>query len=173
MEYAVAITPPGSYGNNNTNNHVGWTQAATPQEYQDLFTDSTVIYIKQACANYLMPIMNQPIEIPDDAIRSMITSVWNAEGGGNRSDVYTEAAFNLPHNEIPAFDYKRIVYITIEAITKQIKNTWEMEQVNNTKLDIWSQLYGTFNKQGLQAYSLPKHTIKQKRPTPMLFNMNY
>lgn len=58
----------------------------------------------------------------------------------------------------------------IEIITDNIRNQLGIEEANSN-LSIWSQVYGDFNTQGLRQYT----TIKtlEKRPTPMLFNMNY
>jgi len=159
------------FGQDNRKNYVGWVQSVSPASYRDLFKAPTLRYIKQTCANYLETLFGQPYVVPDEEILGMIQSVWNAEKGGNRSDIYTEDVFRLPQNE-PYADYRRIVEITIEAIVRQIRNSVEMQECNY-KLDIWSQLYGTGNKFGLQAYSLPKKAIRRKRPTPMLFNMNY
>ena len=42
---------------------------------------------------------------------------------------------------------------------------------NNRKLTIWTTVYGDFNQHGLQQHS--KIKVRNKRPNPMEFNMNY
>jgi len=59
---------------------------------------------------------------------------------------------------------------TIEIITSEVKNNLEMEE-NNRKLTVWTTVLGDFNEQGLRSH--PEIKIRQKRPTPMQFNMNY
>ena len=61
--------------------------------------------------------------------------------------------------------------IVIQSITNQIKVTRGMAESNYKNMDIWSQLYGDFNKQGLRAH--PKIKLREKHPQYMMFNMNY
>ncbi len=166
-EYGTClIEPPDDY---NSNIHVGWDSNVAPTQYQDLFKPETVLYIQQQCSNYLMPLFEKPVVIPEEQIREMITSVWNVEAGGDRADIYTAATFNLPEDKV-GYDYQRIVRIVIESITSQVKNTYEMAKCNE-RLDIWNTVYGDFNKAGLRAHS--KIKLREKRPTSFLFNMNY
>jgi hypothetical protein len=42
---------------------------------------------------------------------------------------------------------------------------------NNSKLTIWTTVLGDFNEHGLQSH--PKIKLREKRPAPLQFNMNY
>ena len=72
---------------------------------------------------------------------------------------------NLIYNE----DYARIVDTVIQAITSQIRNTYEMQKCNYN-MDIWNgTLYGDFNKAGLRQH--PPIKIRERHPQYMMFNM--
>lgn len=170
MEYAVSLYPPPK--DYNSNSYVGWDSKVPSVGYQALFAPKTIKYIKTQCQNYLMPILNMPVEIPDHEITGMITSVANIELGGNVPDIYTKDTFNVAENSVPHYDFDRIVKITTEAIIRNIRTPWEMNKVNNESFTIWSGVgLGTGNVAGLMPH--PKIKLREKRPSPMLFNMNY
>jgi hypothetical protein len=58
----------------------------------------------------------------------------------------------------------------IEVITSDVRNNLGMEECNK-KLSIWTTVYGDFNSSGLRQHAPIK--VRNKRPTPMLFQMNY
>ena len=148
--------------------HVGWmSDIDVPGKnmYQVLYSQETVNYISQTVTKYLYPLMNKPIIVPDEQIREMINSVWETEKGGDMANMYTKDTFDFNKN---GFD--RIVGITIQSITSQIRNQHEMTTVNNS-LNIWNQLYGDFNEAGLRAH--PKIKLRENHPQYMAFNMNY
>jgi hypothetical protein len=58
----------------------------------------------------------------------------------------------------------------INIITTDVKNNLEAEQCNS-KLSIWTTVLGDFNEHGLRQHGPIK--LKERRPTTMLFNMNY
>jgi hypothetical protein len=148
--------------------HVGWmSDIDVPGKnmYQVLYSQETVNYISQTVTKYLYPLMNKSIIVPDEQIREMINSVWETEKGGDMADMYTKDTFDFNKN---GFD--RIVGITIQSITSQIRNQHEMTTVNNS-LNIWNQLYGDFNEAGLRAH--PKIKLRENHPQYMAFNMNY
>ena len=171
-EYATSVANlPHDY---NTQRYVGWmdnlncdcTQGAGGNLYNYLFHQKTVNYISKKVSDHLWPLMNRPIVAPDEQIRGMITSVWNAEAGADNAGIYTQDTFNLPRNS-----FNRITDIVIQSIINQLKNTIEIEQCNN-KLDIWNgTLYGDFNKAGLRRH--PKIKLRERHPQYMAFNMNY
>lgn len=148
--------------------HVGWmSDIDVPGKnmYQVLYSQETVNYISQTVTKYLYPLMNKAIIVPDEQIREMINSVWETEKGGDMANMYTKDTFEFNKN---GFD--RIVGITIQSITSQIRNQHEMTTVNNS-LNIWNQLYGDFNEAGLRAH--PKIKLRENHPQYMAFNMNY
>tara|TARA_B100001769_G_C22014395_1_gene545141 strand:- start:363 stop:866 length:504 start_codon:yes stop_codon:yes gene_type:complete len=133
--------------------------------YQVLYSQETVNYICQTVTKYLYPIMNKAVIIPDEQIREMINSVWETEKGGDMANIYTKDTFDFNKNF-----FNRIVGITIQSITSQIKNQYEMTVVNNS-LDIRNSLYGDFNECGLRAHS--KIKLRENRPPSMQFHMHY
>ena len=148
--------------------HVGWmSDIDVPGKnmYQVLYSQETVNYISQTVTKYLYPLMKKAIIVPDEQIREMINSVWETEKGGDMANMYTKDTFDFNKN---GFD--RIVGITIQSITSQIRNQHEMTTVNNS-LNIWNQLYGDFNEAGLRAH--PKIKLIENHPQYMAFNMNY
>lgn len=147
----------------NSMRYVGWTSDIDIPH--SLYSQETVNYISQTVTKYLYPIMKKAIIVPDEQIREMINSVWETEKGGDMADIYTKDTFDFNKN-----GSNRIVCITIQSITSQIKNQHEMTVANNS-LDIWNQLYGDFNKCGLRAHS--KIKLRECRPHPMQFHMNY
>ena len=167
-EYGVSLSDgPYDY---NANIHVGWnshTDSGKQNIYNKLFSQKTVNYISKQVTEYLWPLNNEAVVVPDHTIRQMITSVWNVEGGANYAGIYTEATFDFVEKRD---SFKRIVDIVIQSITSQIKDQYEMTECNNS-LDIWNQVYGDFNKAGLRAH--PKIKLREKHPQYMAFNMNY
>lgn len=162
----IGASQPRDY---NSNIHVLWDNSMNPETYNALFAQPTVDYISQQVTNHITPIVGKTFKVSDEEIRGIITSVWNAESGGNRADIYTQDTFNLPQDNTVA-DYNRIINIVVQAIVNQISVTMEMEKCNDN-LDIWNQVYGDFNKAGLRAH--PKIKLREKHPQLFAFNMNY
>lgn len=153
--------------------HVGWLRDIDipgKNMYQVLYAQETVNFISKQVVKHLYPLFNKALIIPDEQIREMINSVWETEKGADTAGMYTKDTFNLNRNTFNNNTYDRIVGITIQAITSQIRDQYEMTEVNNS-LNIWNQLYGDFNEAGLRAH--PKIKLRENHPQYMAFNMNY
>ena len=58
----------------------------------------------------------------------------------------------------------------INIITTDVKVNLGMEE-NNAKLTVWTTVLEDFNEHGLRSHS--KIKLRENRPQPMMFNMNY
>jgi len=157
----------------NAMRNVGWlSDIDIPGKnmYQVLYAQETVNFISKTVVKHLYPLMNKAIIIPDEQIREMINSVWQAEKGGDTPNIFTKDTFELGRNTINNNFYNRIVGITIQSIISQIRDQHEMTEVNNS-LSIWNSVYGDFNEAGLRAH--PKIKLRENHPQYMAFNMNY
>ena len=83
-------------------------------------------------------------------------------------DIYSR--YIVPNGMSTQSYVQSMVNQVIEVIVSNVKNTLEIE-ANNEKLTVWTTLYGDFNKDGLRQH--PPIKTRNKRPTPMQFNMNY
>lgn len=170
MEYAVSLNP--NPKNLNSLRYIGYDEKSNALFYRSFFTPETIKYIRTTCQNYLMPILNKPVFISNENITGMLSSVANQELGNNVPDIYTKDTFNVAENSIPHYNFNRIIQITIEAIIRNVRTPYELAKVNNEAFTVWSSVgLGTGNESGLLPHS--KIKLREKRPTPMLFNMNY
>ena len=154
----------------NSLRNVLWDTNVNAIDYQKLFSPEIVSFISRQITNYLMPLLGFPLIVDDQQIREIMTSVADQELGTNTPGIYTVDTMNIP-NQTPSNHWMRIIDIVIQSITNQIKVTRGMAQSNYKNMDIWSQLYGNLNKQGLRAH--PKIKLREKHPQYMMFNMNY
>ena len=96
-EYGVSLLS-GPHDYNNTK-HIGWQEnLGNKNTYNLLYTQQNVNTISKAITTYLWPLKNTAIVVPDNEIRSMITSVWNAEKGADNADIYTQSTFDIARN---------------------------------------------------------------------------
>jgi hypothetical protein len=82
-------------------------------------------------------------------------------------DIYSR--YNVP-KAAPTNHLQNLIDQTIELITSNVRINLEMDE-NNQKLTAWTTVLGDFNEQGLRSY--PPIKVRNKRPAPMQFNMNY
>ena len=109
---------------------------------------------------------NRKIIIPDKTIGSVMSEVYE-NFKPQTGDIYSR--YNIPQSG--SQDYLAIMNDqVINIITSDVKNNLEMEQCNS-KLSIWTTVLGDFNEHGLRRHGPIK--LKERRPTSMLFNMNY
>jgi hypothetical protein len=108
---------------------------------------------------------NRPIIVPDKTISSVLSGVrkkFIPEVG----NIYSR--YNTPNYLENAT--QRIINEAINIIVSDVKNNLETDECNQ-KLNIWTTVLGDFNEHGLRSHGQIK--IREKRPSPMLFNMNY
>jgi hypothetical protein len=108
---------------------------------------------------------NRPIIVPDKTISSVLSGVrkkFVPEVG----NIYSR--YNTP-NYLES-GTQRIINEAINIIVTDVRNNLETDECNQ-KLNIWTTVLGDFNEHGLRSHGQIK--IREKRPSPMLFNMNY
>lgn len=67
-------------------------------------------------------------------------------------------------------DISTIVNMTINFIASAVKTDLEIQEANS-KLTVWTTVLGDFNEHGLRRHDIIK--MRERRPDPMMFNMNY
>jgi len=110
--------------------------------------------------------LNRSIVVPDERIYEVMDGVLQSYKPAT-GDIFTR--YVVPNNE-PENAIQSMIDQTIEIITTNIRSTLGIEQ-NNQSLSAWVQVYGDFNTNGLRAHSILK--IREKRPSPFQFHMNY
>jgi hypothetical protein len=166
MEYAIEIDD--SYTlNDGFVKHVGYQE--NNRNIQQYYSHETIQIISHKVTELLMGVdpQNRPIIVPNKTISSVMDSVYSTYRPPT-GDIY--GRYNVPSGESTTSYIQNMIDQVIEIIVSDVRNNLETEE-NNSKLSIWSTLYGDFNNQGLQQHS--KIKVRNKRPTPMQFMMNY
>jgi hypothetical protein len=176
MEHAVdirksinlAIPEPkcGEVCDENSYRYVGWTGGSCVDQ---LFDPQTVAMISKKVTELTLGVLpnNQPIIVPDETICHVIFQIYSSYRP-RTGDPFTR--YFIPSGEGPQDYVQSIIDQTIEIITSDVSNSLEMQQ-NNEKLTAWTTVLGDWNEHGLQSHSQIK--VRNKRPAPMQFNMNY
>lgn len=165
MEYAVALND--TFYDDNFQKHVGYKQNNV--SIQKYFSPETIQTISAKVTELLQGIdpQNRPIIVPDKTISSVMSTIYNNYRPPT-GDIY--GRYNVPSGTSSESYVQNMIDQVIEVITSDVKNNLGMEECNS-KLSIWTTVYGDFNTHGLQQH--PKIKVRNKRPTPMLFQMNY
>lgn len=164
MEHATLID--GQVADDQYIKHVGYSEYNICM--QEFYSRRTIDLISKKVTELLIGVdrKNRPIIVPDKSIASIMNNVYD-NYRPETGDIYSR--YIIPKNT-GYTDTQRMIDMVINIITSDVRNNLEMEE-NNEKLSIWSTVYGDFNAQGLQQH--PKIKLRERRPTPMLFNMNY
>jgi hypothetical protein len=164
MENAVKID--GTILDDNYLRYVGWSENNLC--IQEFFSVNTVKTISRKVTELTMGVHpeNRPILVPDDRIIEVMNSVQDTYQPPV-GDIYTR--YIVPSGD-ELSDVQRMIDQTIEIIVSFVRNTIEMEE-NNKKLTAWTTVYGDFNAHQLRQHAPIK--VRNKRPNPMEFNMNY
>lgn len=135
---------------------------------RQLFTKNTLNTIKNKVSFYLQGVDKQGRTIvPSDKV--IVTALYGVYQNHipQTGDIYGRFLVVDPTQRN---DYSYIVDKTISLLVRGIKTEEEMIQ-QNEKLTVWTTILGDFNDQGLRSHDVLK--IREKRPDPYLFNMNY
>ena len=143
--------------------HVGYRN--TNAAIATFFSKQTVTLVSQQVTDHLKWLKPEGIIVPCHIITNVMNDVYEAFKPPT-GDIYTR--YSIPTNDKGYV--QDLIDQTIKIIVSNIKTTLLTEQ-NNSKLSIWSTLYGTFNQQGLRQH--PPIKVLDKRPRTGLFNMNY
>jgi len=169
MEYGKEIQPEMQKYilNNDYNKFVGYEQNP---DLNNFFTQETVRFISKKVSELLQCVHpeNKKIVVPDKNIVAVMNQVYT-NFKPPIGDIYSRYHIISQNN---AQDYtEEMIDQVIEIITTYVRNTMAIEE-NNSKLTIWTTVYGDFNAHGLKRNSQTKYT-KHKRPTPFQFHMKY
>lgn len=169
MEYGIQIDDGNTARDSSYMRHVGWKEDnPCIREY---YSKSTLNTISRKVTELLHGVdpNNRPILVPDHIISNVMDSVYNTFRPETKG-IY--ARYNIPSNSQASSEsyVQNMIDQTIEIITSDVKNNLGMEECNS-KLSVWTTVLGDFNDHGLQSH--PQIKIRNKRPTPMQFNMMY
>lgn len=167
MEYGIEID--NSTRDYSYTRHIAWEENNTC--IQNYYSADTVKTISRKVTELLQGVdpENRPILVPDHIIANVMDSVYKTYRP-ETGDIY--ARYNIQsYAQASSESYvQNMIDQTIQIITADVKNNLEMEECNS-KLSIWTTVLGDFNDHGLQSH--PQIKIRNKRPTPMQFFMNY
>ncbi|MBL4898481.1 MAG: hypothetical protein JKX76_02410 [Colwellia sp.] len=146
---------------------IGWDP--DNQATSAYFSDSMVSVISKQITEILMGVhpSGRPIEVPDTSISHVMSEVFNAHTP-QVGDIHSR--FIIEGGNDARNDITTMIDRTIEIITSQIRDSYEIEE-QNSKLNIWTTVLGDFNEHGLRSH--PKIKLKERRPTSFQFHMRY
>jgi hypothetical protein len=167
MEYGKEITNEKFQLNNNYNKFVGYEQNP---DLNNFFSNDTVTFISKKVTQLLEGVHpeNKHIVVPDKNIVAVMNQVYS-NFRPPVGDIYSRLHITS-QNKVQDYTPEMIDQV-IETITSYVRNTMQMEE-NNSKLTIWTTVYGDFNAHGLKRTPLTK-CVRQKRPSPFQFHMKY
>lgn len=156
----------GELCNNNYYKYVGWQDSN--ESIKKYFSPDTVKLISRKVTELLQGVdpKNRPIIVPNKSICNIMSSVFD-NFRPQTGDIYSR--YIIPSQKQQNCVQNMIDQV-IEIIVTEVKTELGFQQCN-AKLTAWVQVYGNFNKWGLQQ--TPKIKTQEKRPNPMEFNMNY
>lgn len=163
MEYGTEIC--GEPCNDKFIQHVGYSESPCIKK---LFSKENLKQMSCKITELLMGVdpQNRPIVVPDKTICSVLSAVYDnfrQETGDIHSRYIVPKSAPVNYNQT-------MIDETINVITADVKVNLGMQECNS-KLSIWTTVLGSHNAHGLQRHS--KIKLREKRPAPMLFNLNY
>ncbi len=144
--------------------HVGFS--ATNGAFETFFSIDTVRFIAAKISELLLPFYPAGVVVPPDKVLNLMNAIYTSYRPST-GDIMSR--YTIPSDENPNC-IDAMINQVIEVAVSQIKDNLETDQ-NNSRLSIWTSLYGTFNEHGLRAH--PPIKTRVRRPQPMMFNMIY
>ena len=163
MEYATGIC--GESCNDQFIKHVGYSETSCMRSF---YSKDNINKISCKITELLMGVNkdNLPIIVPDKTICSVMSAVYE-NFRPETGDIF--GRYNIPKTRESNY-VQRMIDQVINIITTDVKVNLGMDECNQ-KLSIWTTVLGDFNKHGLRSHS--KIKLKERRPMPLMFNMNY
>ena len=142
----------------NISQHVGRKENSNEQL---LFSVDNLSKLSYEITRRLRDLVPEGLIVPIETISNVLKALYDAYRPqmGNPMTMYHVASDDVCSN---------LNMQTINLITQQVRDEINAEQ-HAKKLTIWTTVLGDYNEHGLRAHSSIK--LKQRRPTPMLFNM--
>lgn len=165
MEYGTEIC--GHFCDDNYTKHVGYSESN--ECIRKYFDAETVRTISRKVTELTMGVdpNNRPIVVPTKTICSIMSDIYDSYRPPT-GDIYSR--YIVPSGTSSESYVQSMIDQVIEVITADIRNNLGMEECNK-KLSIWTTVLGDFNSHSLRSHSFIK--VRNKRPTPMQFFMNY
>lgn len=141
--------------------HVNWDDDAG-SNLNVFLSNSTAKFIQNKLCSYF----DGKVIVPLDKIINLMNGVYDGYRPST-GDVFTR--YNVTSNE----NYNMVdelINQTLKIAYDSIRNDIETRH-QNSKLSIWTSVYGDFNEHGLRAH--PEIKIKKRRVQPMFINMNF
>lgn len=146
--------------------HVGYSD--TNNGIAAFFSPSTSKLISSKVTELLRPLYPPGIIVPCERVVQVMNDIYSSYRPPT-GDIFTR--YNIPSGDLQGYNYiDTLINQTIQVLVTNIKDNLFTDQ-NNSKLDIWSSLYGTFNAHGLRQH--PPIRTRERRSAPLQFNMNY
>lgn len=171
MEYATEIC--GEVCNDQFVKHVGYSdhicgEGCGTSCMRQFYSKSNINKISCKITELLRGVVknNRAIIVPDRTICSVMSAVYE-NFRPETGDIHTR--YVVPKAREQNYT-QRMMDEVINIITSQVRNTLGMEECNRN-LTVWTTVLGDFNKHGLRSHSRIK--LRERRPDPMRFNMNY
>lgn len=159
MEYGQII-------NNQSVRHIGYTD--TNDCIKSYFDPVTVKYISNKVTEYLSVVSERPVLVVDNTIIDVMNQVYESYRP-KTGDIFSR--YIIPQEESTSDTYvQNMIEQTINIIVSDVKNNFQTD-INNTQLSVWNTVLGDFNPHMIQQHGAIK--VRKRRPTPMMFNMNY
>jgi len=171
MEYATEIC--GEVCNDQYIRHVGFSShmcgpTCGPSCLQQYFSKENLRKMSCKITELLMGVDkdNRPIIVPDETICHIMSQVYE-NFRPETGDIY--GRYNIPKSRGQNY-VQRMIDQVINIITTDVKVNLGMDQCNKN-LSIWTTVLGEANPHGLRSH--PPIKIRERRPQPMAFQMNY
>ena len=136
--------------------------------YDALFSQGTIDLISKKVTELTrgLDTKGREIVVPDETIAKVLDGI---NQGYTRvvGDIYTRYFIQSDEQQNMV---QSIIDQTIEVITNNVRNQYDMEK-NNRTLTAWVQVYGDFNASSLRYHPIIK--VRDRRPNTMEFHMNY
>lgn len=163
MEYATNLTD--DVPNTQFLKHSGYYEN---EGTKILFSPKNIHKISCKITELLMGVdkHNRPIIVPNETIHSVMSNVYS-NFRPETSDIFSR--YNIPQQGTQSY-VQKIIDQVINIITTDVKTNLGMIEANE-KLSVWTTVLGDFNEHGLRSH--PTIKLREKRPMPMAFNMNY
>ena len=172
MNMQDAPTSTGYYATTpefDTNNmrYVGWDSNGLG--YGILMSDITVSLVSQKCTELLAGVHpeGRPIVFPKQSIVNVLDGVYQSHTP-RVGDIYSR---DIQAETTQRNDVVEMINRAIKIITSQVRNEYEIAE-QNSKLSVWTTVYGDFNEHGLRQHA-PITQINNRGPSRHQISMRY
>ena len=135
---------------------------------QSFFSKKNIEKMSSKITELLMGVNkdNRPIIVPDITICSVMSAV-NENFRPETGDIY--GRYNIPKARESNY-VQTMIDEVINIITTDVKINLGMDECNQN-LSVWTTVLGDFNAHNLRSHS--KIKLRERRPQPLAFQMNY